>query len=905
MKESVQNVFIRICAVLLIACVVVSSITAVQIIRVYAEEGGDYPEEVIEETVPEPDIVQEELEPEPEQQEEEQTDPFDNYDLTCYTPNVDFGSVYQGDSVSDKQIGIVNIGSTTIPLTWEEFDESTAFNVILVKGEKDLEPGATTTFSIEPNTNLPAGKYTAKYQFFSLNDYRRHHRAEVLVTMTVKANEPYVSSVDITPGSISLPTGKSYKFQATVSGGNGYNDAVVWSLAGHQSTGTSINGDGVLQISNDETSGSFAVIATSVQDSSVSDSAIVTISAVDHYVYVSANPSDGGAVAGGGAVKDGGSCIISASPNNNFNFEGWYEGTAFISDARQITISDVREDRNIEAVFSRNTCYVRTSVNIGDGGTITKSASVPYGGKMIITAKAKENYSFDGFVEDGKTISKANSLELNNITSDRNIQAVFSRGKCNVNVSVYPQDTGKYEGAGTYNKGTKVELRAQAYDGYEFTGWTINSQVVSKDAKYTINEIKSDINVVANFKKVDAKTYKLVSGIANAGGAIVPSGDYVVPEGASLTYNVVPQADYNISAVIIDGKNIGAVSSYTFNNIRGGHTITVSFEKKPAPVVQPSSKSSQTAKPATSKKTDTVPKTEYNEKTAAEGAVPEQQVVDVEIPSKEEELEGEEYEDDVYTPAEDGLTEDVGVVTTGVMAKHNLDEETVKRLIKDDAVYPMLREAFEDGTLQITINNSYAANSQETSEELYYSQPTLLNFERVVAETLSDDEKFAVLTGTPISFNVDISENSEYVDASVKTAMQKKVGYKALTYFDFLIMKTSDGNSTVINNTAAELEVMIPIPEEYQKAGRKFCVLRYHNGSVDVLDDIDKNDPTSITFKTDKFSEYAIAYEAININKLIIRFAIITFVALVLAVICFAALVSYRRSLRKQRRLSK
>ncbi|WP_024864927.1 InlB B-repeat-containing protein [Butyrivibrio sp. FCS014] len=904
MKESLQNVFIRICAVLLIACVVVSSITAVQIIRVYAEEGGDYPENTIEETVPEPVTEQEVTEPEPERQQEEQSDPFDNYDLTCYTPNVDFGSVYQGTSISDKQIGIVNIGLTTIPLTWEEFDESTAFDVALVKGERDLEPGATTTFSIKPNTNLPAGKYTAKYQFFSLNDYRRHHRAEVLVTMTIKANEPYVSSVDITPGSVSLPTGKSYKFQAAVSGGNGYNEAVVWSIAGQQSTGTTINGDGLLQISSDETSGSFAVIATSVQDSSVTDSAIVTISAVDHYVYVGANPSEGGAVAGGGAVKDGGSCTISASPNNNFNFEGWYEGKALISNARQVTISNIKEDRNIEAVFSRNTCYVRTSVNIGDGGTITDSASVPYGGKITLTAKAKANYSFEGFVENGKTISKASSLELNNITSDRNIQAVFSRDKCNVNVSVYPQDTGKYEGAGTYNKGTKVELRAQAYDGYEFTGWTINSQVVSRDAKYTINEIKSDINVVANFKKKNATTYKLVSGITNAGGSIIPSGDYLVPEGASLTYNMVPQADYNISAVIIDGKNIGAVSSYTFNNIRGGHTITVSFEKKPAPAPQPSSKNSQTAKSATTKKAEPVQKTEYNEKTAAEGAVPEQQIIDAEVP-KQDSLEGEEYDEDVYTPADESPTTDGTIVTTGVMAKHNLDEETVKRLIRDDAVYPMLREAFEDGTLQITINNSYAENPQETSEELYYSKPTLLNFERVVAETLSDDEKFAVLTGTPISFNVDISENSEYVDTSIKSAMQKKVGYKAITYFDFLIMKTSDGTSSIINNTAAELEVMIPIPEEYQKAGRKFCVLRYHNGSVDILDDIGTDDPTTITFKTDKFSEYAIAYEAININKLIIRFAIITFIALVLAVICFAALVSYRRSLRKQRRLSK
>ena len=64
-----------------------------------------------------------------------------------------------------------------------------------------------------------------------------------------------------------------------------------------------------------------------------------------------------------------------------------------------------------------------------------------------------------------------------------------------------------------------------------------------------------------------------------------------------------------------------------------------------------------------------------------------------------------------------------------------------------------------------------------------------------------------------------------------------------------------------------------------------------------MLDDIG-TDPTTVTFRTDRFSEYAIAYEAINVNKLIIRFFIIMFVALILAVICFFNLVKYRRKAR-------
>ena len=127
--------------------------------------------------------------------------------------------------------------------------------------------------------------------------------------------------------------------------------------------------------------------------------------------------------------------------------------------------------------------------------------------------------------------------------------------------------------------------------------------------------------------------------------------------------------------------------------------------------------------------------------------------------------------------------------------------------------------------------------------------------------------------------------------------MQKKVGYKPVTYFDFLIMKSIGGETTVINKTASELEVVVPIPEQYRKAGRKFFIIRNHNGVVDVLEDIGDDD-TTITFRTDRFSEYAIAYEAINVNKLILRFGIIAFVSLILAVICFVNLVKYKRSAR-------
>ena len=899
MKKS--EILLKVCAILLSICFVLTSTTAIQIIRVYAEEYTDpEPGEPYVEPLPESGGGQEQ-DPDPEP--DDQTDPFD-YDLACYTPSINFGTVSQGDVVYAKQFSIVNIGTTTFPITWEEVDPYTAFDVGYISETDILKPQESILFSVSPNEGLAPGTYQARYTFFSANDYRRHHTAIVDVSIVVVPDAPYITSIDVVPASATISTGMSYDFDANVKGGNNYDPSVTWSIAGNQSTGTTVNSDGTVTVSSNETASSFTVVATSMQDPSKSARGVITVATVDHVISIKAAPVEGAAIAGGKPVRDGGSCTISASPNNNYVFRGWYEGGNLISSTGQATINNVTDDHTFVAKFERQSCYVRTGVNNGDGGTITASQSVPYGGKMTITAKANNGYSFAGFVENNKTISNASSIELNNITTDRNITAVFNRDQCKVNVSVYPQDTGKYEGAGTYNKGAKVQLSATAYDGYEFAGWSINSQIVSKDTKYTIDSIKSDLNVVANFMKKNATTYRITSGIANAGGTISPSGDNNVPEGSSVTYNVMAQAGYRITAVVVDGTNIGAVSSYTFNNVRGGHNITASFEKIPETPKKSNTTGSTTKKNSDNSKAvaGAQKKTEFNENTAAEGAVTEQKVVNEVVPEQVEVLEDEQYAEDVYTEAvvPDTTQEITESVSGSVMAKHNIDEATLRILIDDNAVLPMLREAFEDGTLQITVNNTYAADQQETAVQLYHSQPTLVNFEDVIAETLSPEEKYQVLTGNPVSFNIDITENTESVDKGTKELMQKKIGYKPVSYFDFLIMKTSGGTTSIIDKTSAELEVVVPIPEQYRKDGRKFFVIRNHNGVVDVLEDIG-NDPDTVTFRTDRFSEYAIAYEAINVNRLVLRVVIVAFISFILAVICFVNLVKYKRKARRAR----
>ena len=74
-------------------------------------------------------------------------------------------------------------------------------------------------------------------------------------------------------------------------------------------------------------------------------------------------------------------------------------------------------------------------------------------------------------------------------------------------------------------------------------------------------------------------TYYTIKATVGVNGSISPSGDVSVREGRDQTFTITPDKGYAISNVKIDGKSIGAVKSYTFENVSRTHTIEVVFMK--------------------------------------------------------------------------------------------------------------------------------------------------------------------------------------------------------------------------------------------------------------------------------------------------------------------------------------
>lgn len=65
---------------------------------------------------------------------------------------------------------------------------------------------------------------------------------------------------------------------------------------------------------------------------------------------------------------------------------------------------------------------------------------------------------------------------------------------------------------------------------------------------------------------------------AGQGGSISPNGAVRVEKGKDQTFTMKPEQGYEVKEVLVDGKSIGAVSQYTFENVRSAHTIKVVFK---------------------------------------------------------------------------------------------------------------------------------------------------------------------------------------------------------------------------------------------------------------------------------------------------------------------------------------
>jgi len=109
--------------------------------------------------------------------------------------------------------------------------------------------------------------------------------------------------------------------------------------------------------------------------------------------------------------------------------------------------------------------------------------------------------------------------------------------------------------------------------------------------------VRADL-AVREVGEVEPPVTYTITATAGDGGLVDPSGEVVVNEGNSQTFTITPDAGYEIEDVVVDGSSVGAVSSYTFENVAADHSIHATFSPVPTYTITATAGAGGTIAPA-------------------------------------------------------------------------------------------------------------------------------------------------------------------------------------------------------------------------------------------------------------------------------------------------------------------
>ena len=289
-------------------------------------------------------------------------------------------------------------------------------------------------------------------------------------------------------------------------------------------------------------------------------------------ISASANPTAGGTVTGTGSYELGAGVNLVATPNAGYNFTNWTENGTVVSTNATYTFT-ATANRTLVANFTQRTYNVTATVDPANSGTISGNNSpYTYGSNVSLTANANAGYAFVNWTDEDANVVSTNANYQFTIDGNRTFVAHFEIEEYEITATANPTAGGSVTGAGTFQYGQTVTLRATANTGYTFTNWTENGSVVSTNATYSFAASASR-TLVANFQ---INTYN-ISATANptAGGTISGAGEYT--HGQNVTLTATANTGYTFTNWTENGSVVSTNATYSFT-ASASRTLVANFQ---------------------------------------------------------------------------------------------------------------------------------------------------------------------------------------------------------------------------------------------------------------------------------------------------------------------------------------
>ncbi len=279
------------------------------------------------------------------------------------------------------------------------------------------------------------------------------------------------------------------------------------------------------------------------------------------------------------------------------------EGLASDSGDLAITPILVKKDSPVDPDGTINVHFYLANWESGD--YIVNGESVKYYDVAVAAAEDKvvfpelkvaAGYELTGWQVEGKaTTAMAKDIKelsgLAALANDGHVAirpVIVKEGETGESFTVtFDSQGGSNVASQTVKRGEKVEQPSDpTRSGYSFQGWYEEAEC--KNAwNFTTDTVTRNMTLYADWSKKSSggssssTTYKITAS-ADDNGSITPSGNTYVNRGSDKTFTITADKNYVVKDVFVDGKSVGAVSKYVFEDVRATHTIRATFARKGA-----------------------------------------------------------------------------------------------------------------------------------------------------------------------------------------------------------------------------------------------------------------------------------------------------------------------------------
>jgi len=238
--------------------------------------------------------------------------------------------------------------------------------------------------------------------------------------------------------------------------------------------------------------------------------------------------------------------------------------------------TNVAEDHTISATFGPIHFITATS---GSNGIISPTGIVQVadGGSQKFTLTPIEGYHVaDVIINDISTGVPTPSTEYTfpEVLTDQTIEVLFAVNAYVIEATAGANGTIEPSGDVGVTHGGSKAFTITPNVGYSIKDVRVDGVSVGAVSVYTLTNVIEGHKIDASF---EIKTYDITA-TAGENGTISPLGTVSADHGSSKTFAIVPNTGYHVVDVVVDGVSVGAVTTYTIENITSTHTISATFE---------------------------------------------------------------------------------------------------------------------------------------------------------------------------------------------------------------------------------------------------------------------------------------------------------------------------------------